>query len=294
MVLELLRAPLFVPATRPERFSKALASGADAVIIDLEDAVAHSEKDAARQVLREALPGLADRGRPVGVRINAASSEHLGADVELLGEVAEHLDFLVLPEVSGVHDLEALGGTRDPAAAPSNASSQLPVLALIESSRGLLEAAAIAAAPRVRRLALGAADLAEDWRIEPSVEEAEFDHARQHLVIASRAAGLAGPLDTPHMNVNDDDGLARRTRAVAQLGMQGKLCIHPGQVQTVLSGWVVSVQQHDQLRELVEVFEQAERSGNSSVRLDDGSFVDYPVYRRALRQIQAFEEHHRD
>lgn len=309
-VLDAVVSPLFVPATRPERFAKALNSGADAVIIDLEDAVALSEKSSARRILREQVPKLEAR-TPLGLRTNAANTEHLGEDAALAAELAPHLDFLVLPEVQGTGDVRRLeellavaakssGEPADDVAENMEADSPargagvvLPLLALIESSAGLLAAPAVAQLPVVRRLALGAADLSEEWEVEPSLEEREFDVARQHLVIASRAAGLNGPIDSPHMNVRDTEGLRRRVAAAAGLGVKGKLCIHPGQVSMVQEAFLISTEEHARLRELMDTFEQAEAVGNSSVRLPGGGFVDYPVYRRAAKQVAAYERFYR-
>lgn len=287
--LEAATAPLFVPATRPERFVKALNSGAELVIVDLEDAVAFSEKDAAREILRERIPELAGQG-PLGVRVNSARSEHLRRDVEVIGDIAESLSFVVLPDVQRADDVLLLQDLLR--SAGGEAAAGIPLLALIESSAGILHAPEIARLVGVRRLALGAADLSEEWEIEPSEEEREFDIARQQLVIASRAAGLNGPLDSPHMNVGDAAGLSRRTAAVAGLGVRGKLCIHPDQVAEVQSAFVVSAAEYGRLKRLIESFEQAESRGDASVRLPDGDFVDYPVYRRAVKKVLAYERVH--
>jgi citrate lyase subunit beta / citryl-CoA lyase len=275
---------LFVPADRPDRFEKACRSGADAIIIDLEDALAASQKDAARATLRRELPTLDSQKVLVGVRVNSAATTYLPQDAALLAELADHVDFVVLPEVQGTEDLQFfekhLNGGKD----------NLPVLALIESSRGLINALEIAEYPAVRRLALGAADLSHEWQIEPTGAGEEFDHARQHLVIASRAAGLNGPIDTPHMNVQDRDGLAARMEPVVQLGMKGKLCIHPSQVDTIQKGFLVTDEEYYRLKELINIFEEAEGKGNASIKLEDGSFIDYPVYRRALRHVASYEQ----
>lgn len=288
-----LQAPLFVPATRTERYAKALTSGADGVIIDLEDAVAQSQKHQARTSVRDALPGLRsghseqdrDHAIPVGVRVNSVETDLMADDAALVRELAEHVDFVVLPQVRASEDIAAL-------LEHFSDHAQMPVIALIECSQGLLNAQHIAAHPDVCRLALGSADLAQDWGIHPSASEEEFDVSRQMLVIASRAAGLQGPLDSPHMNVRDVEGLRFRMRASAQLGMKGKLCLHPQQVQPVRDALVVSAQDYERLSRVIEVFEAAESRGEAAVRLDDGSFIDYPIYRRALTQVTDYRRAH--
>ena len=286
-MIDEITTPLFVPANRPERFEKACQSGADAIIIDLEDAVAGSEKQAAREALRRELPTLVSGSVLVGVRTNSTATEYFPDDTALLAELIECVDYMVLPEVHSTADLEILQQHLNLSDDP------LPVVALIESSRGLINAANIAEFPTVRRLALGAADLSNEWEIEPSPSGTEFDYARQQLVIASRAAELNGPLDTPHMNVRDTQGLALRMESVTQLGLKGKQCIHPNQVDTVRQAFLVSSEEYSRLTELVRVFKKAEGRGNASIQLEDGSFIDYPVYWRALKHVEAYEQFHR-
>ncbi|GFZ92893.1 HpcH/HpaI aldolase/citrate lyase family protein [Nesterenkonia alkaliphila] len=285
-MLDQLTAPLFVPATRPDRISKACVSGADAIIIDLEDAVAKSEKATARNLLRQQLPSIHTGAVPVGLRINSVAAEHFPADAELAAELQDLLDFVVLPEVQGPDCLQSLD---DKLGTPPD---KLPILALIESSRGLINAAEIAEHPTVRRLALGAADLSNEWEIEPTPGAVEFDYPRQKLVIASRAAGLNGPLDTPHMNVRDREGLAQRMPAIVRNGMKGKLCIHPDQVATVRRAFLPTDQEYSRLCTLIDAFEKAEAEGVASIRLIDGSFIDYPVYQRAKKHIASYDAFH--
>lgn len=282
---------LFVPAVQPDRFEKALGSGADAVIIDLEDAVASAAKSAAREMLRDRLPYL-DRRVPVGIRVNAMSTAHVDLDVALVGELIGSLDFLVLPEVQGPGEVNAFLALLRSVSSPDEVD-RISILALIESSAGLLNAPAIASVPEVRRLALGSADLAEEWDVAPSAEGREFDFALQQLVVASRASELNGPIDSPHMNVQDHAGLSRRAASAAGLGVKGKLCIHPAQVKPAAAAFVVSGDEYLRLQEVIEVFARMEATGDSSVRLSDGSFVDYPVYRRAIRQVSAYEKVHK-
>ncbi|MCV7563637.1 citrate lyase subunit beta / citryl-CoA lyase [Micrococcus luteus] len=286
-------APLFVPGNVPHRFEKALHSGADAIIIDLEDAVAFSDKqrarDAVAQYFRDTPRHALDAQPPArGVRLNAAGTEEFTLDIDCLREVHGEVDFLVLPMVHGPADLDAL---RDALsfAAPS---LQEAVVALVESSAGVLNSSAIADHRCVQRLAFGSADLSSELGIEPTPMEEEFLLARSQLVLASAAAGLAGPLDGPHLNVRDTDGLRARTRAARDLGMKGKLSIHPAQVPHVIDALAPSQEQYDQARLIVESFEASETRGMSSIRLDDGTFIDYPIAERARRIVRAYEHVH--
>ena len=179
------RSFLFVPADRPERYAKALASGADAVIIDLEDAIAPADKLAARQALLQALPSLsaADRGRLL-VRINAVASVWHGDDLAALrnlGPVA-----IMVPKAESVASMAEVAATMGPACA---------LLPLIESVAGLDAIDALAACPQVLRLVFGHLDFQADAGLACGVDESELVPLRLAIVLASRRAGLAAPVD---------------------------------------------------------------------------------------------------
>lgn len=248
-----IRAPLFVPADRPERFAKAAASRADAVILDLEDAVAGEAKDAARAALAV---GFADV--PVIVRINALGTPWHAADVRAVAALRPAA--VMLPKAEA-------------AAAVSAVASELglPVIALVETARGLAHARAIALADGVARLAFGSVDFCADLggaHLREVLLPARFE-----LVLASRLAGIAAPLDgvtvqLDDLSVSHDD--AAHARA---LGMTGKLCIHPKQVPAVRRAFAPTEAELDWARRVVA-------SGDGAVSVD-GAMVDEPVRLRA-------------
>lgn len=249
----LIRAPLFVPADRPERFAKAAASGADAVILDLEDAVADGAKDAARAGLT-----LGFWAGPVLVRINAAGSAAHAAD--LAAVTALRPAAVILPKA------EDAGGVAGLARA-----SGLAVVALIETARGLAEARAIAAAPGVVRLAFGSVDFCADLGCEHRREI--LLPVRLDLVMASRLAGIAPPLDGVTLRLDDPEAAREDAAHARALGMGGKLCIHPNQVAAVRQAF----------RPTAEDLAWAQRvlaAGAGAVAVD-GQMVDAPVRRRA-------------
>ena len=218
--LDTIALPLFVPADRPERYAKAFQAGADAVIIDLEDAVAPSAKDTARQALLAARDAIAQALIPVLLRINASSTPHHEADVAaaraLQGVAALMLAKAETPaEVSSLADITGR-----------------PVLALIESARGLAAARAIAAAGA--RLAFGSIDFAADLGCAHRRDALLL--ARTELVLASRLAGAAAPIDGVTTTVKDAQAIEDDMRYAASLGLAGKLLIHPAQIAPARAG----------------------------------------------------------
>ncbi|GAA2354421.1 aldolase/citrate lyase family protein [Streptomyces violaceusniger] len=262
------RTMLFVPGDRPDRFSKAASSGADAVLIDLEDAVPADNKAAARAA---AIRWLA-RHRSV-VRINAPGSPWHAEDLAALAEAPALLRGVVLPKCSTAEQV---------ASVIDHLPYGVSLLPLIESAIGLREAGAIAGLPRVGRLLFGSVDYALDTGITPSPpEEPELLWARSSLVNASQAAGLPSPLDGVHTRLEDKEGLATSSRRSRALGFGGRLCVHPLQVATVHRAWQPTDQEIRWARGVI----QASSAGNGGATRVDGQMVDRPVLQRARRLL---------
>lgn len=255
MNLTTARTLLFVPGDRPDRFAKAAASGADAVVVDLEDAVAPAAKDEARA---NAVSWLA-AGNPAVVRVNAVGTPWHQADVAALAALAPAI---MLPKAERAADL-ALG----PAVIP-----------LVETAAGVVSAAALCAAPGVLRPAFGSIDLATQLGVDPDSHPALL-HARSALVLAAALAGCAPPIDGVTTALDDPDAVRRDTAHAVELGFTGKLCVHPRQVARV----------HDALRPTEEELAWATRvlagSADGSAVAVDGHLVDRPVVERAERLL---------
>ncbi|MEO5659040.1 MAG: CoA ester lyase [Polaromonas sp.] len=267
------RSFLFVPATRPERFAKALASGADAVIIDLEDAVAPGDKVAARETLLQAVTALAPAQRSrLLVRINAAATPWHADDLIALRElVANGLGAVMLPKA------ESAGALADVAAAVGPCA----LLPLIESVAGLDAVDALASAPQVLRLVFGHLDFQADAGLACGPDEAELVPVRLALVLASRRAGLSAPVDGISPGTQDSAQLALDAARSRRGGFGGKLCIHPAQVAPVNAAFAPSAAELDWARRVVTAFEAA---GGGVCSLD-GRMVDAPVLRLAQRTL---------
>lgn len=264
----IIRSALFVPATRPERIPKALASGADAVIVDLEDAVAQSQKSEARANLDGFLAANPNAG--VLVRINAPTHPE---QVEDLLMCARH---------------EAVVGVLLPKAESAAQVAQAtrcgkPVWPIIESARGLANLPEIAHAQGVERLSFGALDLGLDLGLSSGTDGAEriLDQARYALLLQSRLAGLAPPLDSVYPDIKNLPGLASFVADARDMGFGGMLCIHPSQVAVV----------HETLMPGADELAWAQRvldagTSGEGVFVVDGQMIDAPVIGRARRLLQ--------
>lgn len=246
---------LFVPGDRPDRFSKAASSGADAVILDLEDAVAPHAKDKARA----AAASFIGQGGQAIVRINAWRSPWFAHDVKAL--IAVGPAAIMLPKAEEDEALRSL----------SQDLPKTPLLALVETAAGFDNLAGLARAPNVCRLAFGAIDFQLDLGIEET--EDELLAFRSQLVLRSRTAGLAPPLDGASLTIDDAGQLAVESRRARRLGFGGKLCIHPRQVAVVNDAFRPSEAEIEKARRIVQA---AEASHGGAVAID-GRMVDRPV-----------------
>lgn len=261
------RSFLFVPGDRPERFAKAIASGADAVILDLEDAVPPERKSAAREAVSVHLHGRGAHGVPVLVRTNAASSAWFQADIDALTETAP--DALMVPKAESADAFAAL----------ARALPGVALVPLIESARGLLQLHAIAAVPGVARLALGHIDFIADVGMTPSDDEAELASLRLALAVTSRAADLPPPIDGVTVAIDDPDRLHRDAQRARRLGFTAKLCIHPRQIAALHAAWRPDESAIAWARRVIAADAAA---GGAAFQLD-GRMVDAPVVLQARR-----------
>jgi len=273
-------AILFVPGDQPRRMSKALSSSADAVVLDLEDSVTSHAKDQARTNIADI--AAVHTGRDLVVRLNKPGTPDMLHDLAALEPVLDHISAVVLPKVevvSEVEDLaELLAEAERRGGLPQGTIGVAPV---IETARGLIASEDIARGLRVVSLIFGTLDLAAELGVSPTVAGLEFLHARSRVVLATRAAGLGGPIDGPHADLDDQSGLEESTRAVHALGFGGRVVIHPGQIETVRSIYTPSPAEIARATHIIEAYERAVSQGIGAVRLEDGTFVERPVAARA-------------
>ena len=277
-MLEFMRSLLFVPGNNPAMVQNAAVFGSDAVILDLEDAVAPLEKDAARFLVVEALQTV-DYGKCAKVvRINPL--EYNG-DADIAAVVRAAPDALLVPKVQSAADIQAV--VAQVAAHEQPGQPEVKIIALIETPRGLAEAYSIASADkRVIALALGAEDYTAALGAKRTKEGMEILGARTTLLNAAAAAGIPA-IDTPFTDINDEEGLRKDLAFAKQLGFKGKLSIHPRQVEIIHEELSPSQEEIRWAQRVVAVIHQAEQDGLGAVSLD-GKMIDAPIVLRA-RQV---------
>ncbi|MFY3550815.1 HpcH/HpaI aldolase/citrate lyase family protein [Achromobacter insolitus] len=264
MTHPVVRTALFVPASRPERIPKALAAAADAVIVDLEDAVEHLAKASAREALCDFLG--TNPGVRLWVRINDASTSWHDDDLKACRGK---------PGVAGVllPKAESLAQVRHVVQAG------LRVIPILETAQGILNAGEVAGTPGVERLAFGSLDYALDMGLTPDTPGAAtvLDQARVQVLLHSRAAGLPPALDGVFPGVQDQAGLAQAASRAQQMGFGGMLCIHPAQVPVIHAAFVPAAQELAWARRVIATH----RDTSAGTFMLDGKMVDAPVIARA-------------
>ena len=263
--LQTARSFLFAPGSEERKLVRALESDADAVVADLEDAVAPLGKPAARDLTIRLLAEV-ETGAARLVRVNAVGTAWHDDDVEAVA--ASAVDGVVLPKATAA------------AVAVVAERVDLPVVAIVETAVGLREAFAIASHPSVQALMLGAVDLGLQLGLEPRDDAHEILFARSSLVVDSAAAGVRAPVDRVWVAVRDLDGLARDCALGRSLGFRGKALVHPDQIAPTHRAFAPSDDELRRARDVVAAFERAEAAGLGVVALN-GEMIDAPVVERA-------------
>jgi citrate lyase subunit beta / citryl-CoA lyase len=260
-----IRSYLYVPGSDPRRIEKALASEADAVILDLEDAVAPNRKEEARTTVAEVLRS--EHEKPVFVRINAPDSALAEEDVEAVA--GPRLAGLRLPKTESPESVRRVAQWLD------KLGCEAGLQCLIESALGLEFAFEIAGAhEKVVGMSLGEADLAADLGVRG---DAGLLYARSRLVAATRAAGLPGPVQSVYTNVRDAEGLRRSTMEGKNMGFVGRSAIHPAQIEVINEVFTPTEEEVAEAKDLLARLEESTGTGTGAFALEDGRFVDEAV-----------------
>ena len=278
------RSHLYVPGDKPEVLAKALGRGADALIVDLEDAVAPTAKEAARLVVVEwlaTLPVAAENPVEVWIRVNSGAM----ALVDVQAVASPAVTGFCIAKAESTDEVEAVAAELDVIeenlGLPRGSFALAP---LLESAAAVLNAPAIAAASRVKRLQVGEADLRADVGFTLGDDERELLFVRSFVVLASAAAGIDPPVGPVDANFRDLDALHTSTLAVQRMGYLGRACIHPAQAAVVNDVFTPSAEAVETARSLIERFDAALASG-AGVLVDNGRMVDEAVVRQARRTI---------
>lgn len=266
---------LFVPATHPERLPKALASGADMVIADWEDAVAPADKERARSALLEAAALLdgAQRARLL-VRINAEGTPWFAADLQALAQLTTlGLAGAVVPKTENAQTLQTVAQA---------AGSRAALVALVESVAGLDAIDMVASAPQVARLAFGHLDFQVDAGMTCGPDEAELLPMRMAVVLAARRAGMAAPIDGVTVDTKNPERMTVDAARARRMGFGGKLCIHPAQVAVLHAAFDPDEAAVAQAQRV----QQALQDAGGGVCVLDGRMVDAPVLAQARQTLE--------
>jgi citrate lyase subunit beta/citryl-CoA lyase len=284
---EFIRTALFVPGNQPERVDKAIHTAADAVIIDLEDAVPYALKKETRPIVRKKI--LQHKDRKVFVRVNALDSEFVREDLHAV--VVKDLSGIVVPKVESPAHIQEINRLllqeeRKNGIRPGSIS----IIPLIESALAVentLEIVSETTNPeRLFTVAFGAADFALDMGMEITKSGEELGYPRARIAVACRAAKIEPPLDTPFMiDLKDQEAFEADVKRARQFGFQGKLCIHPNQVGVCNRIFSPSKEDIENAHQVIQAFEESEAGGKAAIQLE-GRFIDYPVVERCRRILK--------
>jgi citrate lyase subunit beta/citryl-CoA lyase len=272
------RSLLFSPGDRPEFMRKAPGSGADVVCFDLEDAVAPGQKQAAREAVHEVLSDPAfDPDCEVTIRVADEAAKDLEA---VLGDDPEavRLDAVMVPKVADAEDVELVADLL------AERDAEVPILALVESARGVLNAAAIADSEATDALVFGAEDLAADVGATRTDEGTEVLYAREHVVLAASAAGVDA-IDTVYTDYGDSEGLKEDTEFAIELGYDGKMAIHPSQVSVVNDAFTPDPDRVEWAETVLAARDEADAEGKGVFSVDD-QMIDAPLIAQAERIVE--------
>ena len=283
-----LRSLLFAPGNHPRKLEKVGGFGSDAIVLDLEDAVAEAEKSAARATVCAALPTYAG-STIVFVRVNGPETGRLEEDTRAI--VCADLDGLMVPKVEDPQTLVELDllltGLEHERGLPEG---HVRLLALIETARGLVrcEEIALAAPARLLTLVFGLGDFSVDIGVDLTADATELLYGRSRVVVAARAGRLRPALDGPYLDLQNVNGLIADTLRSRQLGFRGRVVVYPPQVEHVQRAYSeLSEEEVERAQRVVEAFEEAESAGSASIQVE-GRFVDYPIYARAKEKLRLY------
>lgn len=287
-----VRAALFAPGNKERMLNKALESGADAVIFDLEDSVPIAAKAEARALVAQAIAGVAAAGaagsRPaIWVRVNNAATGLLADD--LAAVVRPGLDAVLLPKVESLVEVQAVAAVLDrQESATGMKPGAVEIILQIESALGVYACfELVKASPRVASITIGTArdgDLQTDLGCAWSIEGPELLYARSKVLLDARAAGIVNPLDGVFSDLSDEEGLIKDSRLSARLGYVGRTVIHPRQIAPVRRAYAVPEEELVYYQQVVTEFEAGERAGTAAITVN-GKMVDYAMYQRARRVL---------
>ena len=282
--MEPLRSLLFIPGNRARFLEKARDLAPDALVPDLESSVPEPDKATARQMVKEALPGLATNKRQIYLRVNPVDSPYILDDLNAL--ISEHLTGVIIPRIQSADEVRRL----DEIITNLEQGKNLPfglthIVPFIETALGVMRAFEIAtASSRIVAIAFGAEDFTADMGVARSVDGAEIMYARNTVAIAARAAHRVA-IDAPFVTINDAKALESDARLALRLGFKGKFAIHPSQIESLNSIFSPSEEEIAQAKRIIKAFQQAITDGNGTCSMD-GMMIDSDIALRAQKLLR--------
>lgn len=276
--MKILRTMLFVPGNNMRMIHKAATLEADAVILDLEDAVPMAEKETARIFVRDSIELVKSGGPEVFARVNALTTGLTAEDLDAV--ICETLDGIILPKSDSKADILKVQGLIGKVEKKRGLDSSCSIVPLIETAKGVLNVDEIASAgKRVIALSFGAVDYARDMGIDLSPEGIELLYPRSKIAVAAKAASIQA-IDTPFVDIMNKEGLVEDSRLARKLGFKGKLVIHPSQIDAVNQIFSPTVEQIEYARKVIAAFKEAEEMGSGAVSLG-GKMIDAANFRQS-------------
>ncbi len=285
----LCRSYLFAPGSNEKLLGKVFDAGADAVVLDLEDAVAPDRKAEARQLVAEVLRRRAGQSQPrIYVRINAVTTNFWRDDMQSI--VSPTVHGIRVAKAEAAEELQQVSeALKQAEQAAGIAVGAIRLVPTIESAVGLFAAPEMARQPRVEAFSFGAADFCHDIGADPDEMETQTFVARSQLVLLSRAAGIQSPIASVYKQLNDNEGLRTTTEAARRMGFFGRSCIHPSQLALIHEVFTPSAAQVATARATLAAFENAMSEGKAVLTLSNGQFVDRPIVERARAIVSLAE-----
>lgn len=270
---------LYIPGKNPAMIQDADIFGADGIILDLEDSIAINEKDAARNLVKNALISLNFSNTEVGVRINSLDNKFGQIDLEIIVPVRP--DFIRIPKINSKEDIIKLDKLLLDIETKNNLKNKsTKIIPMLETAQGVINAYEIAiASPRVIALSIGGEDLVADIGMTRTIINTELNHIRSSVVMAASAANVDA-LDTIYSNIDDIDGLIRETRTIKNLGFDGKSVIHPRQIKPVHKVFKPGSEEIEEAIKIIKAANKA-KENNLGVSTVNGKMIDKPVIKNA-------------
>ncbi|WP_180271281.1 HpcH/HpaI aldolase/citrate lyase family protein [Fredinandcohnia onubensis] len=273
---------LFTPANDNKKILKALNLDVDVVILDLEDACALNEKEKASSEINyfASLP----RNNRLYIRVNGIKTPYFFKDMQNV--VSKDIDGIVIPMLEEPNEICIIEWYLSNLEMEQNIPlGSIDIIPIIETARGLGNLREILRfSKRIKRIAFGAGDFTNDIGMEWSKTSEEVLYARSKIVLESRIANIEAPIDTVYIDLNDIEHFKNETKHAKKMGFQGKLLIHPNQINPAKKIFAPSLSDIEQAKKIMKAFELAEKNGSSSIKVD-GQFVDYPIYYKAVKII---------